>query len=145
MNALPFFIAALAFASAAQAQVTVTDAWVRGTVAGQKTTGAFMQLKSATDTTLVGVRSTVAGTAELHEMKDDGGMMKMRALDSVALPAGKTVDLKPSGTHVMLFDVTEMLKAGSRVPLTLTFRSADGRTSTIDINAEVRPLTSAGR
>src|SRR5260221_6272320 len=89
-------------ASPASAEVIGTDAWVRGTVPGQKGTGAFMQLKSPADMTLVGVASPAAKVAEIHEMAKDGNVMRMRAVDKLALPAGKSVDLKPGGYHLML-------------------------------------------
>ena len=125
----------------ARAEVIVTDAWIRGTVGGQKSTGAFMQLRSTTDTSLVGIASTVAQSAELHETKSEGGMMKMRPMNALALPAGKMVELKPGGYHVMLVDLTQALKAGETIPLTLTFQARDGRRSTMSVQAAVRPLT----
>ena len=144
MNVLPVAIAALALtAMSAQAQVTVSEAWVRGTVTGQKSTGAFMQLKSSTDTTLVGVASAVAKAAELHEVKSDGGLMRMRPIDALELPAGKLVELKPGGYHVMLLDLSETLRTGSTVPLTLTFQGRDGGRTTVSVPAEVRALTAA--
>jgi len=102
--------AGLAMAPAASGQVTVTDPWVRGTVTGQKATGAFMQLKSPTDAALVAAASPVAKIVEVHEMKMEGGMMKMNAVDKLALPAGKAVDLKPGGYHVMLMDLVKPLQ-----------------------------------
>ena len=83
------FVAGIAAALPAAAQVTATDAWVRGTVTGQKATGAFMQLKSPADTALVAATSPVAKIVEVHEMKLDGGMMKMNAVDKLPLPAGR--------------------------------------------------------
>ncbi len=127
----------------AGAQVAVTDAWVRGTVPGQKATGAFMQLTSPADTTLVGAASPAAKVAEVHEMAVDGGVMKMRALGKLALPAGKTVALKPGGYHLMLMDLTQPLKEGDTVAVTLTFVDKEGRTTTQEIKAPVRALTSA--
>ncbi len=109
-------VGALSLALPAAAQIAVADPWVRGTVAGQKATGAFMQLKSSTDTALVGAASPVAKIVEIHEMKMEGGMMKMSAIDKLPLPAGKTVDLKPGGYHVMLMDLTQELKDGQTVP-----------------------------
>ena len=127
----------------AVAQVAVTDAWVRGTVTGQKVTGAFMQLKSPTDAALVAVTSPIAKLAEIHEMKQDGGVMRMRAVDKVALPAGKSVELKPGGYHVMLMDVTGPLQEGATVPLTLTFEDKAGRKETVEVKARVKALTAA--
>jgi copper(I)-binding protein len=84
------------------AQVTVKDPWVRATVPAQKATGAFMQITSAQDARLVEARSPVAGVVEVHEMVMEKEVMKMRAIKGLDLPAGKTVELKPGGYHVML-------------------------------------------
>ena len=135
--------AALAAAPAALAQVAVTDPWVRGTVESQKATGAFMQLKSASDVSLVGASSPVAGVVEIHEMKIDGGVMRMSAIGALPLPAGKTVELKPGGYHVMLMALKAPLKEGDAVPVTLTFKDKDGRQSTMVVNAPVKALTAA--
>jgi copper(I)-binding protein len=130
-------------AAPALAQVTVTDAWVRGTVPGQKGTGAYMQLTSAADMTLIGVASPAAKVAEIHEMAQDGNMMRMRAVDQLALPAGKAVALKPGGYHVMLMDLAHPLKEGDVVPVTLTFADKAGKKVTQEINAPVLGLTAA--
>jgi len=134
----------LAAAPTASAQVTVADPWVRGTVTGQKATGAFMQLKSPADTTLVAAASPVAKIVEIHEMKMEGGMMKMNAVDKVALPAGKAVDLKPGGYHVMLMDLVKPLQDGDTVPLQLTFEDKAGKKQTVEVKAVVRPLAASG-
>ncbi|MFO1304102.1 MAG: copper chaperone PCu(A)C [Burkholderiales bacterium] len=137
------FLAGLALAilaSAAQAQVTVKDPWVRGTVTGQKATGAFMQLSSSTDAVLVAATSPAAKVVEIHEMAMDGGVMKMRAVQNLPLPAGKTVDLAPGGYHVMLMDLAQPLKEGEKVTLTLTFADKAGKKTTQDVTAVVRPL-----
>lgn len=136
--------AALALAAAgtlaAQAQVRIDDAWVRATVPQQKATGAFMQLQSPTDSRLVGVRSPLSAHAEVHEMAQDGGVMKMRPVPALDLPAGKTVELKPGGYHVMFFDLQRQVKAGETVPITLEFEGRDGKRSTQDVQVPVRPL-----
>jgi len=128
-------------AAPAWAQVTVADAWVRGTVPGQKATGAFMQLTSKSDSALVSASSPAAKVVEIHEMTMNGSVMKMRAVDKLALPAGKAVDLKPGGYHVMLMDLAQPLKEGETVPVTLTFADKDGRKTTQEIKAPVRALT----
>ncbi len=133
--------AGVATAQIAAAQVTVTDAWVRGTVAGQTTTGAFMQLKAAADASLVSAASPVASIVELHEMKMDGGMMKMNAIARLPLPAGKAVDLKPGSYHVMLMGLTVPLRAGDVVPLTLTFEDKTGKKTAVEVKAPVKALT----
>ena len=123
------------------AQVAVSDAWVRGTVPGQKATGAFMSLKSPTDAALVSASSPVAGIVEIHEMALEGGVMKMRAVPKLALPAGKAVDLKPGGYHVMLMDLKQPLKEGDTVPVTLAFTDKDGKQVTQEVKAPVKALT----
>jgi periplasmic copper chaperone A len=125
----------------ALAQVTVADAWVRGTVAGQKASGAFMKLTSATDAILVGAASPVAAVVEIHEMAHEGGMMRMRAIGELKLPAGKAVELRPGGYHVMLMDLKQPLKEGETVPVTLTFRDASGKKTSQEVAVPVRALT----
>jgi len=135
-----FSLAALV-APLSHAQVIVMDPWVRGTVSAQKATGAFMQLKSAADVALVGAVSPVAGVTEVHEMRMDGSVMRMSALPRLDLPAGKVVDFKPGGYHVMLMDLKQALKDGDRVPMTLTFQDKAGKRFTVDVDAPVRALT----
>lgn len=147
MNKLPLswsFVALAAsfIASAAQAQTTVKDPWARATVAQQKASGAFMQLQSAKGGKLLSASSPVAGVVEIHEMAMEGNVMKMRAVPSLDLPAGKTVDLKPGGYHVMLMDLKKPLAAGDTVPLTLVVESA-GQRETVEVKATVRPLSGA--
>jgi copper(I)-binding protein len=139
------FVAGFALALAplaAFAQVSVMDAWVRGTVPGQKATGAFMQITSGSDTSLVAVSSPVAKVVEIHTMSQEGGVMKMRAVPAIPVPAGKPVELSPGGYHVMLMDLGQPLKEGDKVPLTLTFADKAGQKSTQDVTATVRPLAS---
>lgn len=136
-------VAALAgLALAAQAQVTVKEPWVRGTVAGQKATGMFGQLSSAGGGKLVAAASPVAGIVEIHEMAMDGSTMKMRAVPFVELPAGKVVKLEPGGYHVMLMDLKQPLKAGDTVPVTLTVEGANGKRETVEVKAPVKALGS---
>ena len=98
------------------AQTVVKEPWVRGTVAQQTATGMFAQITSATGGRLVSVSSPLAGVVEIHEMSMDGNVMKMRAVPALELPAGKTVELKPGGYHVMLMDLKQPLKAGETRP-----------------------------
>lgn len=133
--------AALSLSTAAFAQVTVKDPWVRGTVAQQKATGAFMLLESATDARIVSAASPVAGVVEIHEMRMEGDVMRMRAVDGLDLPAGRSVELKPGGHHVMLMDLKKPLSEGDMVPLTLTLETRDGKRSTLEVQAPVKALT----
>lgn len=125
----------------ALAQVSVSDPWVRATVPQQKVAGAFMQLKSAKPVKLVGVKTPVAGRVELHQMAMEGQTMRMRAVESIELPAGQTVNLASGGYHVMLFELRRQLKEGEQVPLTLTVVDAAGKRAEVAVSAPVRPLT----
>src|SRR2546427_251339 len=98
-------VAASLLAATAQAQVTVKDAWVRATVPQQKATGAFMQLKATKNSKLVSASSPLTPAVEVHEMAMQDNVMKMRQVPAVELPAGKTVELKPGGYHVMLMEI----------------------------------------
>jgi periplasmic copper chaperone A len=124
--------------------VEVKDAWARATVQGQKASGAFMKITAKEGATLVGVSSPVAGVAEVHEMKMDGDVMKMRALDSgLALPAGKAVELKPGGYHLMLMDLKLPLLKDTTIPLTLTFKDAKGVQTTQELKVPVSTMAPA--
>ena len=127
------FTAFATLASAQTAAVKVESAWARATVPGQKGTGAFMNLTAKDSTRLVGVSSPAAGVAEVHEMKMDGDVMKMRAVSGLDLPAGQTVSLKPGGYHVMLMDLKAPLMKDSTVPVTLRFKDAKGVESKLDM------------
>ncbi|WP_293776722.1 copper chaperone PCu(A)C [uncultured Oxalicibacterium sp.] len=129
----------LAVAGASLAQVKVTDPWVRGTVASQKSTGAFMQLSSPTATRLVDV-SAPDMRVEIHEMSMQGDVMRMKQITGLDLPAGKTVELKPGSYHLMFFNVRHQLKEGDTVPLTLTFENAQKARETVKVQAPVRAL-----
>jgi copper(I)-binding protein len=132
--------AGLLLSGAALAQVTVGDPWIRATVPAQKTSGAFMQLTSKQDARLVGVRTPVAGNAEIHQMEMQGQSMKMHAVDGIALPAGKPVDLASGGYHIMLFDLKRQLKEGETVPLTLVVEDARHKRADVNVNVPVKPL-----
>jgi copper(I)-binding protein len=129
-------LSGLAFA--AQAQTTVKDPWVRGTVSGQKATGMFGQVSSVAGGKLVSASSPVAGIVEIHEMSMDGTTMKMRAVPFLPLPAGQAVDLKPGGYHLMLMELKQPLKAGETVPVTLVVEGTGGKRESVEVKAAVR-------
>lgn len=131
---------ALLMSTASLAQVTVSEPWVRGTVEGQRATGAFMTLLASSDVVLVGASSPVAGVVEIHETRMEGGVMKMRAVDRLALVSGRALLLAPGRHHVMLMGLRKPLQSGEAVTLSLTFETSDGKRNAIDIVAPVRPL-----
>ncbi len=128
-------VISLGYAAGSQAQVVVKDPWVRTTVPNQQVTGAFMQLTSKQNAKLIKVLSPVAGLVEVHEMTMDKGIMKMRPVNGLVLPAGKTVELKSSGYHLMMMNLTKQIKTGDEVLLTLVFEGTAGKTETVEVKA----------
>ena len=135
-----FLFLLLPASSLAYSEVTVKDAWVRGTVAAQKSTGAFLTITSSEDAKVVAASSPVAGMAQIHVSEQKGGVMQMHALDSLALPAGKAVELKPGANHIMLMGLTRPITAKEAVPIVLTIEDKKGKRTTVEIKAAVRPL-----
>jgi copper(I)-binding protein len=128
-------------AYAAGEPVEVQNAWARATVKGQMATGAFMTLTAKDKLTLVGASTPVAGVTQVHEMKMDGGVMKMAEVKGgLELPAGKAVELKPGGYHVMLMDLKQALEKDSTVPLTLVFKDAKGVESKMELKLPVNAM-----
>ena len=125
----------LGAASAIHAQVRVDGAWARATVPSQSATGAFMRLTADKDVVLTGVSSPVARVVEVHKMSMDKDIMRMRAVDQLPLKAGQTNELKSGGLHIMMMRLKKQIKVGEVVPLTLSFKAADGRVSTVEANA----------
>jgi copper(I)-binding protein len=138
--------AALLAVSAHAQNVDVKNAWARATVPGQMATGAFLTLTAKTASTLVAVSSPVAGVAELHEMKMDGDVMKMRAVEGgLALMPGQPLELKPGGYHLMLMDLKTPLRKDTTIPLTLTFQDAKGVQTRSEIRVPVSLSAPSGQ
>jgi len=140
MNVVSRFALAalLAAAAAAHAQVAVDKPWVRTTVAQQTTTGAFMTITSTGGGKLVAASSPIATSVEVHEMKMDGDMMRMRPVDALPLPAGRPVALKAGAFHMMLMGLKAPVKAGDVVPIRLVVEDAKGKRETVDVQAVAR-------
>jgi copper(I)-binding protein len=129
---------ALSAATSYAQNVTVNDAWVRATVPGQKATGAFMKITAKDGATLVAASSPAAGVVQVHEMKMDAGVMKMRELKGgLPLPAGQAVELRPGSYHVMLMDLKAPLPKDTLVPLTLVVKNAQGVESKVELKVSV--------
>jgi copper(I)-binding protein len=136
-------IGVLAAQSAWAASVSVTDAWARATMPGQKVSGAYMQIQSDADARLVGASSPASPRVEVHEMKMDGDVMRMREVKAIDLPKGKTVTLKPGGLHIMLMNLPKPIAPGDLIPLTLTVESG-GKRQTVEVKAEARAAMGGG-
>ncbi|WP_288380503.1 copper chaperone PCu(A)C [uncultured Massilia sp.] len=142
---IALFAAATAlFASAANAQITVKDPWVRATVPQQKATGAFMQLQSPVPARLVSASSPLTPDVEIHEMSMEGDVMRMRQVQAIELPAGQSVALKPGGYHIMFLNLTKQVREGDTVPVTLMIETRDGKRTPVQVSAPVRGLAAGG-
>jgi len=106
--------------------IQIEGAWVRATAPGQVTATGDLHLTSKHPASLVGVASPVAQRVELHRMTHDNGMMQMREVQAIELPAGKRVDMGESGYHLMLTGLKQPLNEQDKVELVLTVRLADG-------------------
>ena len=125
--------------------VLVENAWARATVPGQKGGGVFMTLRAEHASRLVSVASSVAAFGEVHEMRQEGDVMKMRPLkDGLELPAGKAMELKPGSYHIMLMGLKTPLMVDSSIVLTLGFEDAQGVQSKTDVTVPVVAMTSMG-
>lgn len=140
MKQLTLSFALALVAQAGLAQTVATEPWVRGTVAAQKASGAFVQLRSPDAARLVAASSPVAGRVEIHEMKMDEGVMQMRHVPALSLPAGQSVSLQPGGYHLMLMDLKQPLKAGDTVRLSLRIERVGKPAETLQVDAPVRAL-----
>ena len=136
----------ISLSASVYAEVKVSNAWVKPTAPGQPVAGAYMQLTSDTDVDVVSASSAVAAKTEIHEMNMVGDVMKMRRIDELALKAGKPVDLKPGGYHLMLIDLDHQIKAGEIVPIELVTRDKAGKKNTIylKVSAQSAPLKADG-
>ena len=118
--------------------IKVSNAWVRPTVPGVNLSGAYMQIQSERPARLVKVASPIAGASEIHSMEMKDGIMKMREVDAIEIPAGKTIHLKPGGFHLMLMMLKQELKPGQTISLTLTFEDADRKQFMVKVEANVQ-------
>ncbi|WP_323144379.1 copper chaperone PCu(A)C [Massilia phyllosphaerae] len=130
-------------ACAVHAQIIVSDPWVRATVPGQHATGAFLHIQSRTDSKLVRANSPIARVVEVHKMTMEHDVMRMRQIPYLPLPAGRSVELRPGGYHIMLIELKRQVKEGDKIPLSLVFERQDGRLETIKVEAPARGLTAS--
>jgi len=119
----------------------ISQPWSRATPPTAPTAGGFLTVinKGTTPDRLIAVRTTAAGQAQIHQMKMEGDVMRMRELDNgLDIPAGATVTLAPGGYHLMLVGLKAPFKAGTRVPVTLVFEKA----GSIDVEMDVQAMGS---
>lgn len=115
----------------------VEGGWVRSMVAGQQSAAGYMTLTASEPMQLIGIATPVADTAEVHQMKMEGDVMRMRAVPQLDLPAGQAVELKPGGYHIMLMELKQPLTSGMAIPMTLLLRNAKGVESRLQLKLPV--------
>lgn len=116
--------------------ITIDSPHARATVAGQSAGGGFMKLvNKGGDDRLLAASADVSSAVELHSMNMDGNVMRMRQVDAIDLPAGKTIELKPGGLHMMFMGLKAPLKAGESFPLKLRFEKA----GEVTVQVKVQP------
>ena len=101
-----------AAALAQSGDIEIKNAWARATPGGAQTAAAYVTIEAPSGDRLTGVSTPAAQKADIHSMTMDNGVMKMRQLDGLDLPAGKEVTLKPGGYHIMLTGLAKPLEAG---------------------------------
>ena len=122
----------------ANESVAIMDNWVRANAPGQSVGAAYMTLLSAQDSTMIKAEADIAGSVEIHSMKMENGVMKMRMLEELPLKAGKAEKLAPGGFHLMLFDLKKPLVAGENVKFTLSFKDAAGKTTQQQVTLPIK-------
>ena len=125
------------------AHVQAANAWARASVQGQQATGAFVQLTAQEPLRLVGVETPAAAAGEIHEMKMEGDVMRMRPIDGLDLPQGHMVELKPGGYHLMFQQLRGPLQDGTEVPVSLVFQDAKGAISRLHLQVPVKRMAPA--
>lgn len=129
-------LAALAFAAVCgtaaahdfkAGNLVIYHPWATPTAPGARTGATYIRSIENTGKTadaLIGARTPVAGSVELHTMKMDGNVMRMREVDAIALPPGATIELDRGALHLMLIGLKKPLKVGEGFPMVLKFRNA---------------------
>ena len=129
---------ALAGCDGAKPDIAAIDGWARETAAGMPTAAIYLTItnKGAGDDRLVAVSVPLASKASLHQMSMDGGVMRMRAIEGgLAIPAGQTVALSPSGTHIMIEGINAPLAAGQKTEALLRFERSGQLTVPVTVEA----------
>jgi periplasmic copper chaperone A len=121
--------------------IEIEGAWIRATAPGQEMAMMDLSIISKQPAILLGISSTVSRTVEMHSMTQENGMMKMREVKEIEIPAGRRFNLGESGYHLMLDGLKAPLKEGETVPVTLSIKAGKQGTVKIETKAEVRSLT----
>ncbi len=123
-------------ATTVEPSLRVFDVWAKTTVPGGSVSAAYMHIKSAKALKLVNAESPLTSLVEIHNMNMKDGVMEMKAVDAIDVPANKLIELKPGGFHIMLIKLNKAINKGDSVPLKLTFETADKKRFTVDVAAK---------
>ena len=115
--------------------ISVDDAWARATLPEQTSSAAYFTIRNTGGADTLLTISSQSGAASLHSTSMDNGVMRMRPLARLDVPANGTVELKPGGTHVMLMGLKSSLTPGSTIDLDLKFEKSGERHVTAKIRA----------
>lgn len=138
--ALAALLLAACNSQSAAPSIRLSDAWSRATVARQSTGAAYLTVANGGDEDRLVSVATPAGEASIHSSSTENGVMRMRPLQELAIPAKSTVELKPGGTHIMIMGLKAPLAAGTSFPLDLKFE----KSGHIQVTVQVRPATANG-
>lgn len=121
--------------------IKVADAWARATLPGTTASAAYLTItnRGTSDDALIAVAAS-SGPADLHSTSMAGGIMQMRQLDRLAVPAGATVKLEAGDTHLMLTELRQPLAAGGRIALSLRFDKSAERKVVAQVRGSGAPL-----
>jgi hypothetical protein len=133
---------AIADAGAIAEDVTLKTAWMRPAAAGTAEAQAYVDIVNAgaKDLDLVGATTPYAKKAELVQLAAGGDLSQAKVVKSMPVPAGKTTRLAYRGSHLRLIDITQDIGNGTAVPLTLTFKTPEGKEVIARVNAQGRGL-----
>lgn len=120
------------------ADVSIKAPWVRATAPAQKVAGGYMQISSTTNATLLKLTSPMASSVELHASTMENGVMKMRYLEQLEIPAGKVIEFKPGGYHIMLIGLKKQLVEGDKIPLKLLFADNSNKEHLFEVSFPVQ-------
>lgn len=126
-TAILLFLSSAVLAGCSEPSIHFDNARIREPIPGRNLTAAYVDITNGGPTTqLVSVASSTASSIEFHTTIDDNGMMRMRRLKQIELPAGTTVQLQPGGIHLMVFGVSKLDEV-----TTLEFTTADGKVALV--------------
>jgi copper(I)-binding protein len=123
-----------------QGAITIGHPYARATVPGQPAGGGYLSFSNAGHADrLLSASAEVSRTVELHSMKMEGDVMRMRQVDAIDLPPGEKVELKPGGLHIMFIGLKAPLKQGDKFPMKLRFEKAGEVTVTVNVEGAADP------